>query len=74
MNKNNDNHKTANDIKPVLTDSYFCGVDFGNGKSQGVFTVFNKDGNLVWYTRKMWKAKLYVWLKRFWYYIIITKN
>ena len=41
------------DAKPMLADSYFCGVDFGNGQSQAAFTVF-KDGNLVWYTRKMW--------------------
>ena len=37
-----------------------CGVDYGDGKSQGVFTVF-KDGKLKWHTQKLWKAKLYLW-------------
>lgn len=61
------------DAKPVLADSYFCGVDFGNGKSQAAFTVF-KDGNLVWQTRKMWKAKLYIWWKRIWYNVTVLQE
>ena len=52
MTKVNLNNETPNDAKPVLADSYLCGVDFGNGNSQGAFTVF-KDGKLVWHTRKM---------------------
>jgi len=49
----------------IAHNSYLCGVDYGNGKSKAVFTIF-KGGNLVWHTRKMWKAKLYLWWKRIW--------
>ena len=49
-------NETPADVKPVLADSYFCGVDFGNGKSQAAFIVF-KDGSLVWHTRKNVESK-----------------
>ena len=62
-NENLNLNETPAGVKPVLADSYYCGVDFGNGNSQGAFTVF-KDGKLVWHTRKMWKAKLYIWWKQ----------
>ena len=62
-NENLNLNETPADVKPVLSDSYFCRIDSGNGNSHGAFTVF-KGGKLVWYTRKMWKAKLYVWWKR----------
>ena len=65
--------ETPADAKPVLADSYFCGVDFANGTSQGAFVVF-KDGNLVWYTRKMWKAKLYIWWKRIWNNVMVLQE
>ena len=67
------NHQNPADANPVLTDSYFCGVDFANGTSQGAFTVF-KDGNLVLCTRKMWKAKLYIWWKRIWHNITVLQE
>lgn len=67
------NNPNPADTKIVLADSYFCGVDFGNGKSQAAFTVFN-DGNLVWHTRKMWKAKLYVWWKRIWHNVTVLQE
>ena len=72
---NTDELKNENpaDAKPVFADRYFCGVDFGNGKSQAAFTVF-KDGNLVWHTRKMWKAKLYVWLKLIWHNVTVLQE
>lgn len=73
MNTDNLKNETPADAKPVLADSYFCGVDFGNGKSQAAFTVF-KDGNLVWYTRKMWKAKLYIWWKRIWHNVTVLQE
>lgn len=74
MNTNDElKNETANGTKPVLADSYFCGVDFGNGKSQAAFIVF-KDGNLVWHTRKMWKAKLYIWWKRIWHNVTVLQE
>jgi hypothetical protein len=47
-------------VLPCVSNRYICGVDYGDGKSQGAFTVF-KDGKLKWYTQKLWKAKLYMW-------------
>ena len=38
-------------------------VDYGDGNSQGAFTVF-KNGKLYWATTKSWKAKLYlIWCR-----------
>ena len=38
-------------------------VDYGDGNSQGAFTVF-KNGKLHWATTKSWKAKLYlIWCR-----------
>jgi len=73
MNTDNLKNETPADAKPVLADSYFCGVDVGNGTSQSAFTVF-KDGNLVWCTRKMWKAKLYIWWKRIWHNLTVLQE
>ncbi len=74
MNTENVSKKQKdNDVNHVLTDSYFCGVDFGSGKSQAAFTVF-KDGNLVWHTHKMWKAKLYIWWKRIWHNVMVLQE
>jgi hypothetical protein len=44
--------------------NYYCGIDRGNGKSQMAFVVWKED-RFVWMTRKMWKARLYIWWKRF---------
>lgn len=61
--KNDDLKKeTFADAKSMLSDNYSCGVDFGNNNSKTVFIVF-KGGKLVWYTRKKWKAKFYIWWK-----------
>jgi hypothetical protein len=57
----------------LIVDSCTCGVDYGNGKSQAAFTAF-KDGNLVWYTRKMWKARLYILWKRIWHNALVFKE
>ena len=73
MKKTLNNTESSNSTKPVLADSYFCGVDFGNGNSHGAFTVF-KDGKLVWHTRKMWKAKLYIWWKQIWHNVTVLQE
>ena len=71
--KNENSNEQSNASQPMLADSYFCCVDFGNGNSQGAFTVF-KDGKLVWHTRKMWKAKLYIWWKQIWHNVTVLQE
>ena len=53
-------NQQGNGVLPCVSNRYICGVDYGDGKSQGTFTVF-KDGKLKWHTQKLWKAKLYLW-------------
>ena len=43
-----------------VSKTFICGVDYGDGQSQGAFTVF-KNGKLHWHTDKSWKAKIYLW-------------
>ena len=53
----------GNGVLPCVSNRYICCVDYGDGKSQGAFTVF-KDGKLKWHTQKLWKAKLYLlWMR-----------
>jgi hypothetical protein len=60
MNTDSKKTETKQCTIPSVSNRYICGVDYGDGKSQGAFTVF-KDGKLKWHTQKLWKAKLYLW-------------
>ncbi|MBU2525191.1 MAG: hypothetical protein KKC03_01130 [Bacteroidetes bacterium] len=62
MNKEQNSYTPLNQQLNIagVSNRYICGVDYGDGKSQGAFTVF-KDGKLKWHTQKLWKAKLYLW-------------
>lgn len=56
LSKNNEQQlPLANVSKPFI-----CGVDYGDGQSQGAFAVF-KNGKLHWHTIKAWKVKIYLW-------------
>jgi hypothetical protein len=57
--QNTDNLK-GNGVLPCVNNRYICGVDYGEGKSQGAFTIF-KDGKLKLHTQKLWKARLCLW-------------
>ena len=59
MEKLNRENETEQCTIPSVSKAFICGVDYGDGNSQGAFTVF-KNGKLHWDTTKAWKAKLYL--------------
>ncbi len=63
MDKTNKENETKQCTIPSVSKTFICGVDYGDGNSQGAFTVF-KNGDLHWTTTKAWKVKLYlIWCR-----------
>ena len=49
-----------NDSLPVVSKSFICSADTGNGNSVAAYAVYTKNGKLHWHTFKKWKMKLWI--------------
>lgn len=52
---------------------YVAGVYEGDGKSGGAMVVL-KNGGYYWHTKKLWKAKLFIWWLRLFNRVKIIKE